>query len=63
MYTSVLALISAREVTLNDTVAPQADKTQAQQEINDLTKEKERLEKRIRHCWEFKIYKAIRNTR
>ena len=47
MYTSVLALISAREVTLNDTVAPQADKTQAQQEINDLTKEKERLEKEL----------------
>tara|TARA_R100000951_G_scaffold11532_2_gene9532 strand:- start:4225 stop:10845 length:6621 start_codon:yes stop_codon:yes gene_type:complete len=47
MYTSVLALISAREVTLNDTMAPQADKTQAQQEINDLTKEKERLEKEL----------------
>jgi len=47
MYTNILALISAREVTLNDTMAPQADKTQAQQEINDLTKEKERLEKEL----------------
>jgi hypothetical protein len=46
-YTDVLALISAREVTLNDTMAPQADKTQAQQEIDALTKEKEKLTKEL----------------
>ena len=49
MYTRVLELIevSARQVTLNDTMAPQADISQAQQEINALTKEKARLEKEL----------------
>ena len=59
MYTSVLALISARQVTLNDTMAPQADKTQAQQEINDLTKEKERLEKELGIAGNLKFIKRL----